>query len=243
MKLLHERLAQILSRTVLPDYLHSGRKGHSYLSNAGAHRDSECLIGLDISKFYHSTTRSALYHGFLREFKCGPTVAALIADVFTYEGHVPTGSSASMLLAYFAHKDRFDRVARMASARNLIFTLYVDDITISGDHVSVREKLDIDRIFEGTGLRLHKYKRYTAQQPKAVTGSILKNGKTYLPNRRHLRIHMNMEKLREALPAHERSDLIRKIRGQLVEAANVEPDLGEKRDSFQRFARRMNRTE
>jgi len=70
----HRRIAKLLARLDLPDYLHS-RKGRSYVSNAAAHASDVPLIKTDISKFYPSTSFSSIFNLFRERFQCSPDVA------------------------------------------------------------------------------------------------------------------------------------------------------------------------
>ena len=54
----HNRIFTLLSRIELPDYLHSGIKGRSYISNAKAHRGTPKTFTTDIAKFYPSVTKT-----------------------------------------------------------------------------------------------------------------------------------------------------------------------------------------
>ena len=132
LKLVHARLFTLLSRVQPPAYLHSGVKGRSYVSNAREHAGRERVLKTDVSKFYPSTTHRQVFTGFLREFRCSGDVAKVLADLCTYQGHVPTGSSISMPTAFLAHKQLFDALYISMLRRNIVLTVYVDDLTLSG---------------------------------------------------------------------------------------------------------------
>ena len=53
---IHKRLFKILRRIKTPEYLHSGIRGRSYISNAKAHRGNHPVAKIDIKGFYPSTT-------------------------------------------------------------------------------------------------------------------------------------------------------------------------------------------
>jgi hypothetical protein len=135
LKRIHIRLFKLLSRIKTPEYLHSGIKGRSYLTNATAHVGAGGLVKFDISSFYPSTTHRQVFIGCVREFKCSGDVGQLIADLCTYDGHLPTGSAVSMLLAFYAHKQIFDQAYERARAQGRVFTVYVDDVALSGEDV------------------------------------------------------------------------------------------------------------
>jgi hypothetical protein len=204
LKQVHSRLLKLLSRLEPPSYLHSGTKGRSYVTNAGAHVRKGKVVKTDISKFYQSTTHHQVFVGFLREFKCSGDVAKLVADLCTYEGHVPTGSPVSMLIAFYAHKQVFDQEQRRAERDGNTFTLYVDDLTLSGDSVSTRSLCAVTKTFRSVGLRCHKTRLFGKDSPKLVTSAIVTNEGLCLPHRRHLNIADGISALAGTICQEER---------------------------------------
>jgi RNA-directed DNA polymerase len=167
------------------------------------------VVKTDISKFYQSTTRHQVFIGLIREFKCSGDVAMLIADSCTYQGHVPTGSPASMLLAFYAHKQPFDAQYLRAMKEGRTFTLYVDDITLSGESVNLRELCSITKTLRGVGLKCHKTHLFEKHSPKPVTGAIITDEGLRLPNRRHLKIAQGISSLGAALTKDDRESISR----------------------------------
>ncbi|MDM9376861.1 hypothetical protein [Klebsiella pneumoniae] len=52
----HTRIASLLSRIALPEYLHSGRKKCSNVTNAKAHLNHEKMMTTDIKAFFGDAT-------------------------------------------------------------------------------------------------------------------------------------------------------------------------------------------
>jgi hypothetical protein len=73
-------------------------------------------------------------------------------------------------------------IVEIAMAEGCIITVYMDDITISGDRVPERVMWMIRQSIHKRGLRYHKEKRYTNGTAE-VTGVIIKNRSLYVPNR------------------------------------------------------------
>jgi hypothetical protein len=222
MKRLHSRLAELLSRIAPPPYLHSGTKGRSYVTNAEAHVARGKVIKADLSKFYPSTTHHHVFVGFLREFKCSGDVARLIADICTYGGHVPTGSPASMLAAFYSHKLIFDQLDRRLAAAGIRLTVYVDDLTMSGEILNRSHLCPIKKSFKSAGLKCHKVRCYGRRESSLVTGAMVTNDGLRLPNRRHLNIGDGFKRLGMASSQEEIQTISRKLLGQINEAASVE---------------------
>jgi hypothetical protein len=217
----HDRLLALLSRIEPPSYLHSGVKRRSYISNARQHAGGGRVLKTDVSKFYPSTNHQQVFIGFLREFCCAGDVARLLADLCTYQGHVPTGSPISMPAAFFAHKQAFDALHRRMFGQNITMTVYVDDITLSGDSLMRLHFCPIKKTFAATGMRVHKT-RFFGAGPASVTGVIVKGEEILLPNRRHQRIAEGIRSLASLEPSLERLSIANTLRGQINEAANVD---------------------
>ena len=68
----HRKLFTCLVRIEKPDYLHSGRKEHSYITNATVHLGAVPLVKLDIKQFYPSIDGGRVYRFFHECLKCSP---------------------------------------------------------------------------------------------------------------------------------------------------------------------------
>jgi len=64
---LHHRLFVLLSRIEPPDYLHSGVKGRSYVTNAKSHLHAHELAKVDIVQFFPSTKGWHVFNFFQRD--------------------------------------------------------------------------------------------------------------------------------------------------------------------------------
>lgn len=102
LKKIHERIGMLLSRIETPDYLHSAIKGRSYISNASSHSADQPSVKSDIKQFYRSIRAQAVFAFFHERMHCARDVAGKLTELLTYNGHLPTGSSASPILSYFA---------------------------------------------------------------------------------------------------------------------------------------------
>ena len=220
---LQKRIAVWLSRIETPGYLNSAVKGRSYITNARAHRADTNLIQVDIRSFFQNVTKHAVYMFFLNMMHCRRDVAMLLAKALTVDEHLPTGSPVSPILSYFAHKRMFDGIADLATENGLDFTVYVDDICLSGALASRKMLFEVRRIIARNRLRSHKCKFFPAGIPRVVTGVALTASGPRLPHRRHLKIHEAFVQLK-SLPsgtAYERELHITMSR--MSEAAQLDP--------------------
>lgn len=220
---LHRQFHKYLARVETPDYLHSAVKGLSYLTNARAHVDGERLIKIDIAKFYQSVPQHKVMHFFRDTLKCAPDVAGLLAALICYDGALPTGSSISPIMSFYAFKGLFDELHSLAMSRDLVMTCYVDDITMSGEDAS-KAVLHAARtsIFRA-GLRAHKDKQYGRNRPKVVTGVMITDRGIALPYSRWKKIQAATRELAGCSETSEKLKLYPRIVSRLYEATQIDP--------------------
>ncbi len=107
-------------------------KGRNIKTNAEPHLRSRYVFKTDISDFYPSIHYRRVYRLFIETFECSPDVARLCTKICTYNHHLALGLICSPILAdqVLGRVDR--RVGGACESVGLIYTRYVDDITISG---------------------------------------------------------------------------------------------------------------
>jgi Peduoviridae polymerase len=220
---IHARLFILFRRIELPDYLHSGIKGRSYITNAKAHLGTKKTYTLDIVKFYPSVSRTKVAAFFRDTMKCSKDVAAVVAHLSTCDDHIPTGSSLSQLLAYLACKKMFDELYAASLLANVVMTCYVDDLTFSGDALSRAWIYNtIKPIITKHGLKSHKDKFFGPDRPKEITGVIVDGNKVKVCNRLHKSIHELMLQIPDTDDLESLNKLYDTLIGKLSAAAQIE---------------------
>lgn len=218
----HRRIGELLARIELPSYLYS-QKGRSYADNARQHVGSVPLIKTDIHKFYPSTTWAMVYRMFCSDFMCALDVSRRLADICCYEQkHLPTGSPLSGRVAFFAARHMFDDIAGLAQREECRVTVYVDDVTVSGEGASKSLLVEIRRVVHRHGLKTKnkKSRTYAATAPKMVTGAVVVGDELRLPNARHLKIKQARHDLQVAAP-DRKERLQRVLCGRLQDAKQI----------------------
>lgn len=167
---IQRKLFQLLNRIEKPDYLHSGQKRRSYITNARMHVGAVHLIKLDIKKFFASVSVARVYRFFCDALKCSPDVASLLAKLCTVDGHLPIGCRTSELLAFLSAKPMFDELHRHALQHGVRDSYYVDDLTWSGMGATPRFLWTAKQIIHRHGFKYHGDRVYAPDQPKVVTG-------------------------------------------------------------------------
>ncbi len=188
---LHRRVARLLLRILPPDYLHSGLRKRSFVTNAAQHVNGHPAVKLDVHKFYPSTLHSHVCGFFKNQMACAPDVAGLLASLccVTVNGvrHLPTGSPLSQILAFYSHRQMFDELSAYVAARGGVITVYVDDITASMEFASVGDIRAMGRIITRHGLMWHKERFFPRGHSKAITGAIAKVDHLEAPKKQHLK--------------------------------------------------------
>lgn len=227
---LHRRLFTLLERIEKPDYLHSGVKGRSYITNARMHVGFVPLVKLDLKKFYPSVDGARVYRFFADALRCSPDVAALLTRISTFENHVPTGSCVSQLLAFFAAKPMFDELHDLAVNAGLRGTVYVDDLTWSGNSANSAFLWRSKQIVHAHGFVHHKDRCFTASERKLVTGVMLDGDRIAMLPSKEFELWKNIQAL-GGLDPSERLQAANSLIGSAVAAGQIET----------RFLRRLSR--
>ena len=243
LKHVHRRLFCLLNRLVTPDFLHSGTRGRSYITNAMAHVKASAIFKIDVRKFFESVLWEDVFGFFQRVMNCSSDVAALLADLCTVERrekpendpqkrdrHLPTGSPISQCLAFWCFARMFEAIGRLAAARGLILTVYVDDITLSGTSVSRRTQDEVRRIIARYGLIGHKERLY--RRKGLVTGAVVTPNGLRLPNRRRQQALAGVVRLKRCRTIKSRVVHLRKLIGQLWAAFELDNGFGKQAQEY-----------
>lgn len=223
LKALQSRIANLLARIEPPDFLFSPVKGRSYVENAALHKDSVAFWMLDVADYFPSCTANAVAGFFLNQMKCSPDVTAILVKLTTLNSCLPQGSPCSPILAYYCNSEMWTEVAAAANSSGCTLSLYADDITISGRIVRKELIWRIKKLIHKSGLRLKKVKEVSLiHSPADITGVIVKDGRTLLPNRQMKKLS-ELKSLRSlANNPKERRQLENKIAGRIAQKRQVE---------------------
>ncbi|MCC4589915.1 reverse transcriptase family protein [Xanthomonas campestris pv. cannae] len=225
-KPLQKRLNVLLKQVRVPDYLHSGIPKRSHLSNSESHMWAEgATVTVDVSDFYPSITRQRVFRLFRNVFECPGDVADAMADLVCYKGKLATGSPASVLISFWACRDMFDMIADRVATLGGTFTLYVDDVAITGNTVGHGDIQWLDRLLRKFGFssKLEKAKLFRKDSAKVVTGRAFRHGISRAPNKKHKEMH---EARTEAKSIGASVKVRRGLVGQLENIGNLDHERG-----------------
>lgn len=187
LKRLHSKFKNLITEIQTPDYLHSGTKGKSHITNAQSHIEAKYCVTLDLKSFYQNARKTFLRYMFHTVFQMPDDIAYCVADIATipyrpsdeHNSYFSTGSPLSQILIFWCYKGTFDYIDRLARKKGIIFTLYVDDMTFSSNTPIPQSFINsVEKRLEKVGLHLNKEKtkKYTPKEFKIITGCAIKNG-------------------------------------------------------------------
>jgi hypothetical protein len=226
LKIVQARVAWLLGQIETPNYLHSGVKKRSYITNAAQHSVTGGGVKLDVQKFFPSARAAAVCHFFHDIMEYPMDVASRMTALLTYNGHLPTGGNASCILSFWAYKPMFDEIAALAESKSCAFTLYVDDMTMTGQFATRAMQQEARKIIGSYRLRVHKCKVFAHKQPRIVTGVAVTARGQELPNRRAKEIGLLTNEVSLAQSSERRLRLLPSLIGRVSEAAEVDPQWG-----------------
>lgn len=185
LKLLLKNLKEILFDTFdCPEYNKCWSGGNNYL-NAQAHVGQHAYVTTDISSFFTNSKACYVRKFFKEKLKISGEALDILVQMCTYKGHIPTGAPTSSILAFLAHKDLFDEISEYMSKRDITFTLYVDDITLSAKHgISGKEIKFIKSVLKRHKLEIKPEKtKFYSYKKAMITGFyLIQGGKISVPD-------------------------------------------------------------
>lgn len=247
----HERLKFHLNKVRQPSYLFSPRMHRSQRDNAALHLGGLQYLTLDLKQFYPSTTDDMVRRWFRDELGLYEDVAGLLAHLCTIDGKVSFGSPVTPVLCSLIHREMFDEIARLCEVRGLHFSVWVDDLTISGLFVPGELVDQIRAIVQAADLKSHAIRYRTGNRPVFITGIGVVGSKLVAPNSLNLKLKQGWADYHDAETDDEKDCLtqrmlsllgtVRQISGAGSErgrkAADEMNSLRQKRNDRQRKAR------
>lgn len=185
LKLLLKTLKEILFDTFdCPEYNKCWLGGNNYI-NAQAHVGQHAYVTTDISSFFTNSKARYVRKFFKNKLNISGEALEILVQMCTYRDHIPTGAPTSSILAFLSHKDLFDEIAEYMSKRDITFTLYVDDITLSAKHgISGKEIKFIKSVLKRHKLEIKPEKtKFYSYKKAMITGFyLIQGGKISVPD-------------------------------------------------------------
>ncbi|GAA3850799.1 reverse transcriptase family protein [[Pseudomonas] carboxydohydrogena] len=211
----HERLKFHLNKVKQPDYLFSPRKKKGQRDNAAHHLDQDQYLTLDLKQFYPSTSDLMVRRWFRDYLGMYDDVAGLLTRLCTIDGKVSFGSPLTPVLCTMIHRPMFDQIAKVCDWRNLRYSVWVDDLTISGKFVPREALHEIREIVRVHGFKTHRIKYRTGNRPVFITGIGVVGALLVAPRSLNQKIKELWVDYHDSVTDEERESLTLKLLSQL----------------------------
>lgn len=125
---------------------HGGVPGRNILSNVRPHLKSKYIFTTDVSKFFPSNHRHRVLKLFIQH-GCSKEIAQLCTRLCTFNHRLEQGLPTSPIISDQLMQTVDKRIAGFCKSFGLIYTRFVDDLTISGSFDLETSNIS-DRVFE-----------------------------------------------------------------------------------------------
>lgn len=172
--LIKERL---LKNVFYPHYLTGSLKGCSPRKNASAHAGAKIGFAEDIENFFPSANYLRIKNVWLRLLGFSEDVAEILTKLTLKDGGLPQGAVTSSYLANLVFWDYEPNLVRRFASRNLTYTRFVDDISVSSKQVlSKTQQTEIIGSIYGMLLH-HEFRPKRSKHEIFTAGSRMKTTK------------------------------------------------------------------
>lgn len=223
LKRIQKRIAELLLRLETPDYLMAPVRGRSNIENAVRHKGARSFHLLDVEEFYPRCTANKVASFFGKTLGCPPDVVKILLELVTLNGVLPAGSPASPSLAFWAYQDMWDEISEITQKAGCSLTVYVDDITISGNTIPGNMVYSIKE-----NLRHHGHSFKEKKEASQINGSVevtgvilLPSGKIALPNKQHRTMHQLRNHLQKLPDGPEKDLQTASLRGREINLRRI----------------------
>ncbi len=132
-------------RAILADYeflpnVIGGIPGRSIRDNVIPHLRQPVIVTFDIRGCFPSIDHRSVFAAFRSHLGFSDKVASMLTKLTTFQRRLPQGSPSSAIIANLVMVPLHEELDRIARAFDLRWTIYIDDITISGRNA--REAID-----------------------------------------------------------------------------------------------------
>lgn len=191
---------KILQKIKVFPEIGGGKKKRSIYKSALPHCGQKTVVTLDIKDFFPSISTKKL-NDTLINIGFNKEVSAMIVKVTTYNGRLPLGFSTSTILANIVLMPMAKRLKKLAELHKLKFSVWVDDITISGSRAGKIKNL-VRKIVKQEGFEINEEKGIKVMknsEPQLVTKLSVNSGKPKVNKkyRKNLRAEIHNYKIQK----------------------------------------------
>lgn len=167
-------LNNILYKLNAGEYAHGFIPKKSIVTNASVHVGQELVLGIDLKDFFPSITFSRVM-GLFRSIGYTEEISYTLGELCTFNWRLPQGAPTSPMISNLIAWSMDIKLSKFCIKRNLYYSRYADDITISGGKNLPRYKTSIFRKIEeeGFSINLDKVRLHGTGSSQRVTGLVV----------------------------------------------------------------------
>ena len=221
-------LDNILYKLNAGEYAHGFIPNKSIATNASVHIGQELVLGIDLKDFFPSITLKRVI-GLFRSIGYGEEISNAMGELCTFNWRLPQGSPTSPMISNLIAWNMDIKLSQFCEKRNLKYSRYADDITISGGKDLPKYKTLIYRKIEEEGFSINwdKVRLHGRGSSQRVTGLVV-NDKVTLGRKKKKELRAivhNIVKNGPEIENRENNPFFKEqIFGKLAFAKMVEPD-------------------
>ncbi|MBP2619109.1 MAG: reverse transcriptase domain-containing protein [Chryseobacterium sp.] len=197
-------LSEILYNVKISAFAKAYKKKTTIIENTRYHVNQKKLVTLDIRNFFSSIKKEQVYIIF-NKLGYSEIISDLFSKLCTLNDQLPQGAPTSPFLSNIFMSDFDMFVADYCTSKNIRYTRYADDISLSGDFDEKEIiELIIERLKEkGLELNNEKTKIMLRNQRQIVTGIVV-NEKNQVPRKERLKLRQEVFHIRtKTLEVHK----------------------------------------
>lgn len=156
--------------------------GKSIITNASLHLNKKALLKMDLSNFFPSIPFNWVINYFSK-LGYAKNISFYLASLCCLENSLPQGAASSPYLSNILLLNLDDRLDKLSNSYRLEYTRYADDLTFSGDYISLGFVSLVNEIVRDYGLLVNqdKTRLHTKRGQRIVTGISVAGTELSLP--------------------------------------------------------------
>jgi len=176
LKIIQQRIHNLLLQIELPKYAYGGAMGKNNILNAKQHINNKYFFSADLKDFFPRINHHQVFEMF-RHNNFSPTVSRVLTQLATYKGCLQQGPPSSPIIANLVFVKTGNKLQDVIKDQSITFTSFFDDLSFSSKKDFRPITKDLIKIVKSGGFYInHKKVSYKVSYPE-VTGAIIHNNK------------------------------------------------------------------
>lgn len=166
-------LINVLKKIVLPSPpFIGGLKGKDNVLNAYFHQGKPFKFCTDLKNFFPHINNKMIYKAFV-DFGFSADVSSIMTKLITHNGKLIQGGVTSTYVAYLVMHKCVLRIKDICDANDIVFTIYVDDMTFSSEKDFKELSVIIRDIIIEEGFFVNHKKTFFTKGRAKITGIVV----------------------------------------------------------------------